>query len=324
MPDTWDFSKQRPDGTLSEAHPPIMTWALCALCVLLTVANQTSAGMAGTLWYQIGQFGFLPATAIWEGHYAALFTSVFIHGSVASLMNTVIHLGFNMLWFLRLGSLLEATMNPLSYALFFIASSVVGAGAELALAGQTGVGASGVVYAMFGLIWAGRFQVAAWRTVATRETFNFFVGWGLFCVFATWMGALRIANAAHGGGFLFGLAVGSLFVAKRNRLPSAAALLALIALTVMSVTWLPWSAAWTQWKGDRALARRQYDTAIYWYRRSIRVGANELLMWNRIAEIESLRNNPAGAEAAMKQMERALERALRGPEGPDNPRRVME
>lgn len=321
MPDSWDYSRRRPEGALSGAQQPILTWLVCGLCVLLTVAHHTSAGMTGTLWFQIGQFGVLPAEDIWEGHYAALFTSVFIHGNPSSLLNTVVHLGFNMLWFLRLGSLLEATIHPLFWALFFIASAVVASGAELAVMGQTGVGASGVVYALFGLLWAGRMQFPAWRAVATRETFNLFVGWGLFCLFATWMGALRIANAAHGGGFLFGLATGWLFVEKRHRLAGAAALAGLIALTLLSVTWLPWSAAWTEWRGDQALARGQPAAAIDWYRRSIRVGANEPLTWGKIAEVERMRNNPAGVEAAMREMERALQRTQRGPEGPDNPNR---
>ena len=90
-------------------------------------------------------------------------------------------------------------------------------------------------------MYAGRGRYPQWRAIVTREILNGAVIWGLFCVVATWLNVLHIANAAHGGGFLFGLAVGWLFIRRQHRIASALAILGLLALTVLSVTWMPWS-----------------------------------------------------------------------------------
>src|SRR2546421_2048013 len=125
MPDSWDFTEAKQKN---EQHPTLLTWAVVALCVCLTILWWTSAdnptlqGLAATL---------TPTPdRIWEGRYYSLFTSVFIHGSI-------LHLGFNMIWLLRLGAVLEQTMNPLAWVGFFIASAIVGSCAELAVTGHT-------------------------------------------------------------------------------------------------------------------------------------------------------------------------------------------
>ncbi len=283
MPDTWDFTKPR-NQNAQRLHRPLLTWALCGLSILFTLANQTADQAApGTLWYQIGHLGYLPATDIWAGHYAALLTSVFVHGSPSSLTGTIMHIGFNMVWLLQLGAILEESLNPFLYALFIMIAAIVSSGAEVALSSANGVWMSGVVYAMFGLMWAGRAQFPSWRAVATRQNLNTFIIWGLFCVFATWMGALRIANAAHGGGFLFGLAVGWLFVDKRrHRLASIASLIALVALTVLSVTWMPWSARWNVWKGDQEAKRGHYPAALALFNRSLSLGEDRSTIYAHI------------------------------------------
>jgi GlpG protein len=271
---------------------------MVGLCVLLTLAHHTSAWLPGTFWGQIGQFGVLPATAIWEGHYAALFTTVFVHANI-------LHIGFNMLYLLAFGAILEATLNPLQWALFFIASAVAGSGVELALTNQTGIGASGVVYAMFGLLWAGRREVPLWQLVATPKNMRIVLGWGLFCIAATWLGVLRIANGAHVGGFLFGLAVGWLFVAHRRQWLAGVLLTALILITVLSVRWMPWSGAWCEWKGNHEAAQQEYAAAIQWFQRSLRLGQDPARVWAKIAVAEQQLGNRAGVEEALREMIRA-------------------
>lgn len=298
LPDTWDYNRQQSDPELVEAHTPILTWVMVGLCVLLTLAHHTSARMPGTFWYQIGQFGVLPATAIWDGHYAALFTTIFVHANI-------LHIGFNMLYLLAFGAILELTLNPLLWALFFVVSAVVGSGTELALTNQTGIGASGVVYAMFGLLWAGRREVPLWRVVATPKNMKIVLGWGLFCIAATWLGLLRIANGAHIGGFLFGLAVGWLFVAHRRRALASLLLAVLVAVTLLSVTWMPWSGAWCEWKGGKEAVQRNYASAIEWFQRSLRLGQNPVRVWAKIAVAEQQLGNRAGVEEALREMIRA-------------------
>lgn len=276
MPDSWDYSQPPSRQVQRTTQTPLLTYFLVGLCALVTLAYHTSEQMPGTLWFRIGHFGFLPPEMIWEGNYLALFTSVFLHGDI-------LHLLFNVLWLLQLGRILELTLSPLEYALFFLTATIAGSGAELAFSSQTGIGASGAVYGMFGLLWAGRGRSPLWRAVATRENLRLFIIWGVFCVFATWAGFMRIANAAHGAGFLFGLSVGWLFYAPHRRPLWVLPLAALVALTLLSVTWMPWSGEWNFWKGGQAFDHERYAQAIRWYERSLKWGMEPEPAWENIS-----------------------------------------
>jgi membrane associated rhomboid family serine protease len=272
------------------ARRPYLTWLVCTACVLLTVAFHISLRHYGPRWEKIEHLGYQPLPAIWNGSYRGMFTAVFVHGSPSSLGITAVHLGFNLLWLYGLGCVLEDTLSRWQWGLFFCASAVIASGAEIALSSQTAIGASGVIYSMFGLMWAGRRQVPLWREVATRSHMLQLIGWGLFFVVATVFLRWHVANAAHAGGFLFGLAAGWLFVAKRRRVVSAFILAALVALTVMSATWMPWSGSWTEWKGQQEAQHRHYNTAIYWFTRSLRLGNDPARMVFLIDYLERKRD----------------------------------
>lgn len=224
MPDAWDFT-QKPQRAGPAFQTPILTCLLIALSVVMTVAYLVPGGETGGVWDRIGHFGFAesPQAAPW-----GLLTTIFIHGSW-------LHLAFNMLWLFQLGRLLENTLSPLIYLAFIVGAAAVGSACQVLISGQTGIGMSGVVYAMFALMWAGRGLYPAWGAVATRDNLRYFVLWGLFCVVATWLHFFNVANGAHGGGFLFGLCIGFLFFVPRRRWVWAVPLALLAGVTVFSV-----------------------------------------------------------------------------------------
>ncbi len=291
--------------------PPVMTYSLAALCVIITAAHFTSDNQLGTLWYALGHLGSLPLEEVWNGHPAPLLTSVFLHLSIP-------HILFNMMWFVKLGSVLEETLNPLHYALFLVSSAVIASGAEVAFSSVESAGMSGVVYAMCGLMWAGRARIPAWRAVVTRQVLNTFIVWGLICVIATWTHALAVANAAHFGGLLFGLVVGNLFIMKRSRALWGLVIAFLIGVTICSFTWMPWSGRWTFWKGNQEANRENYSSAIKWYEQSMRLGEDKRTLWYNIAACwhnlaiaADTQNNAATAKAAREQERRAQAEMLR-------------
>ncbi len=100
-----------------------------------------------------------------------------------------------MIWLFQLGRILESTLSPVAYLAFIVSAAAVGSGCEVLISGTTGIGMSGVVYAMFALMWAGRGLYPAWAAVATRDNLRYFILWGLFCVGATWLHFMNIANA---------------------------------------------------------------------------------------------------------------------------------
>lgn len=312
MPDPWNFSRRSSPRPDTLAQTPLLTVLLCGLSVLVTLAALTSGDQPGSLWHHLGNFGYASPDAIWDGRLWGLVTTVFIHGDW-------LHLLFNMIWLYQLGRILENTLSPVVYLLFLVSAAVVGSTCEMLISGSTGIGMSGVVYAMFGLMWAGRGGVPAWGAVATPENLRLFVLWGLFCVGATWLNLLHIANGAHGGGFLFGLCIGFLFFSPRRRHVWAAPLALLLAASVLAVTWLPWSRDWTFWKGNHEFQRGHYAQAIRWYNASLSRGGdaesnwyNIGLSWANIARAADGRGDGPGAQKA-----RAEEAAAERKAGPD-------
>ena len=83
---------------------------------------------------------------------------------------------------------------------------------------------------------------------------------------------MAVANGAHFGGLLFGLAIGFLCFAPRRKPIWIGMLVFLAAACVVSLTWLPWSYAWNWYKGIQAGERHRYTDAIAYYERSLREG----------------------------------------------------
>jgi len=229
MPDNWDFSQKpsRPRRTVDTGpQMPLMTYLMVALSTIITVAYLQPGLVNSPAWINLGHFGF---TAAWPW---PMITTIFIHG-------TWLHLLFNMIWLIQLGRILENTLHPLAYLGLVVGAAAVGSGCQLLIPPhQTGIGMSGVVYAMFGLMWAGRSAFASWASVATPDNLRLFVLWGLFCVVGTLFHFLNVANGAHGGGFLFGLCIGFLFFTMRRHWVWAVPLVLLVGATVVSAVLL--------------------------------------------------------------------------------------
>ncbi|MBV9849750.1 MAG: rhomboid family intramembrane serine protease [Armatimonadetes bacterium] len=243
MPDSRNFPRQQPGGADWFMQAPLLTWLLCAASVVTTGLFWLAQQPGHTIAYS--SLGPVAAPDIWGGQYWGLVTGVFLHGGL-------LHLLFNMIWLYQLGGMLERSLNTLTYLVFVVAAAAIGSGCELAFDGTTGIGMSGVVYAIFGLMWAGRGRYPQWGAYATNDNLRLFLGWGIFCFVATYFGWMSIANWAHAGGLLFGLSVGWLFLSARpHRWLWAIPLAGLIALTVLSVTWMPWSPSWKLWKSAR-------------------------------------------------------------------------
>ena len=308
MPDNWDFSQTRRQQADPLAQIPILTYLLTALSVIITGAAMLgSAG--GPFLARLGTFGFADVEDIWNGHLWGLVTTVFIHGGI-------LHLLFNMLWLVQLGRILERTVPQVVYLTFMISAAAVGSATEILVSGTTGIGMSGVVYAMFGLMWAGRGAFPEWRTIATLGNLQYLVGWGLFCIVATYFHWLPIANGAHVGGFLFGLCIGYLFYSPRRRWIWAAPLALLLTLSVLACAYQPWSAEWTFWKGNKEFDRKHYAQAIGWYQSSLRRGGdphgnwyNISLAWSNIAADAQSRKDLVAESKALAEQQSAEQQA---------------
>lgn len=313
MPEAPD--RKCPDEPMKRRRPkPVLTSLVCLLCIGMTIAWNVAVRTHSVVWRAVGGYGYLPLPMIWEGGYLALFNSVFVHGNPSQIIVTILHLGFNLLWLFPLGMLIEEETNPLFWVLFFAGSAVVSSGAEIFVSGHPPIGASGVVYAMFGFIWTGRRKYEDWHLIANRRNLILIVGWGAGCVLLSWLNILHIANGAHFGGLLFGLCMGWIVLGRGRRLLGAAGVALLVAVTVCAAAWMPWSLKWVGWKAAHELAHSNPDGGVYWLQRSVRLGADPVRTYSLIWALDTRRGDQKGAAVAERELRK---RGARPPEVAD-------
>ncbi len=243
----------------------ISTWVTCLACIIcigifLGLATTTSSNS----WDTLSQFGYLPADAIWKGGYWALITSAFVHLELW-------HVAFNVYWLWVLGSRLERSIGSLPFLGFVLISAFVSSSYQLATSDSTGIGASGVVYALFGLMWPTRHRFTLFREVLDSRTVQIFIIWLVGCIAATYLKVLEVGNAAHISGLLFGCAVAGAFFLQFNPKLFLLGLVSIIAFSIIPLFWCPWSVTWLSQKAYQAHALKQYDDAIERYNQIIRL-----------------------------------------------------
>jgi len=185
---------------------------------------------------------------IWSGAYWGLLTSAFVHFAFW-------HILFNMWWAREFGRVLEPTMGRGWYGLFILGAAVASSGAELAFSSTTGVGFSGVLYAMFGYGLVARRVEPRYERLITRQTIAWLLGWLVLCMVLTVANVWQIANAAHLGGFLYGCLVAAAFKARAYVAASVAGLIVICIVVVLSSVYMPWSPYWA----GRQIAAKYLD-----------------------------------------------------------------
>jgi membrane associated rhomboid family serine protease len=219
---------------------PWITYAIIVICgAIFAYLNLAKSAPS---YNRISMF-LIPSTLrIWDGAYWGLLTAAFVH-------LVFWHILFNVMCARDFGSLIEPTMGRAKYLLFIIAAAFVSSGGQLAISDQTGVGFSGVVYAMFGYALAARHVEPRYRLMINWRVILWMLGWLVLCIVLTFTGIWNVANGAHMAGFLFGYCAGNVFTARAWLIPSRIGLALLVALTVMTASYMPWSQAWKS-RGD--------------------------------------------------------------------------
>lgn len=176
----------------------IVTLACCGACVAAYAYLALASPEAGAAFH--ARFGDLPWAAVRGGGWASLFTSTFVHVDLVAL-------AFNVLVLSRLGAPFERTVGPAACAAVYVAAAILASLAELAAVGSTGIGISGVVYALFGMLWRARgrdprLDAALPRPAVAVLLVVLFGGIALHL-----LGGQYIGNAAHVAGLAAGAAV---------------------------------------------------------------------------------------------------------------------
>lgn len=203
-----------PEGSGAKPLGPGHQWGrlpLTLVGIALSVLGFLLVTQEGRL-QLLGHFTFF-IPVLEEGRWLALFpttqpwrllTPIFLHFSL-------LHIVFNMLWYWELGGRIERSQGSGRLLLVVL---VAGVGSNLAQAWYTpgGLfgGMSGVIYALLGYCWVwGRLRQRMDLAVP-KPVMIAMVAWLLICMvgFTELMGLGAVANAAHLGGLLLGLALG--------------------------------------------------------------------------------------------------------------------
>ena len=127
---------------------------------------------------------------IWTGAVWALVTAAFVHFDFW-------HILFNMWWTKDFGRILEPSMGRKAYLVFILAASVVSSGVQLLFTDQTGIGFSGVVYAMFGFGLVARKVYPHYQVIFDKRTVQWLLIWLGACIVLTYFDVMNIANEAQ-------------------------------------------------------------------------------------------------------------------------------
>jgi len=274
---------------------PIFTWLTCSTCVVIFIGLSSKGSLDS--WESAAKWGYLPSDAIWDGKYWGLITSAFVHLEIW-------HLAFNIYWLWELGQLLEKRIGSLQWVAFVLFSATISSGAQLAVSDTTGIGASGVVYAIFGFIFAARNRIEEFKLALTKQTIVIFIAWLFICLITTYFNIFVVGNGAHISGFIFGVLVADVLIVKYKPRLSMLGLAALLIFAIVPVFWAPWSAGWISRKAYEAHTKKDYVKAISLYNRSLELGQDPIWVWSNLAISYKTINDQPKFEEAIKTLEK--------------------
>lgn len=226
------------------------------VALLLVIANVIVTAFAHLLPEPTYTWLYASGAEIWIDRKGwGLLGSIFIHAGV-------LHLMFNCYWVWLFGRLMERELGSLRFLLFFLGTAVFSSIAELAWAGQPGVGMSGVAYALFGFLLVNPSRHADFRRVLSGNIRLLMLGWLVACFVLTYTGVLNVANFAHLGGFVSGGLVGAAWYRNRWQERARATCVLLGAAALVVAFWAPWQPAWQIGKAYRALVAEDDATAL--------------------------------------------------------------
>ncbi len=185
-----------------------LTAILIAISVGVALVSGFSGNAGPVFWLYISEYdvtGGLTARLsglpeVRHGEVWRLFTPMFVHFGV-------MHLFFNMLWLLDLGTMIERRQNTRVLSALVLVIALLSNVAQYLVSGPLFGGMSGVVYGLIGYVWLrGKFDPAAGLFLHS-STVTMSVIWFFLCLFHF---IPNVANTVHTVGFAVGIAWGYL------------------------------------------------------------------------------------------------------------------
>src|SRR5205814_8950529 len=169
------------------------------------------------------------------------------------------------LW--QIGPALETWMGHLLYSGFILVTAAGSSAAQFLADDHGSIGFSGVIFAMFGLLFALRRHKDFAAAIMHSQTVGYLVFWFFLCIVLTYTKVWSIANTAHGAGAVLGWLIGCA-VLWRHRTWSILGACLLIAAIVAATQYMPWNGRFDVYRGMNCLRNGDKDNAIYWFEKA--------------------------------------------------------
>ena len=242
---TWNITKH---------SIPTVTIICCLISIVLFIGINQESELS---WDAYGKWGSPVFYEIYAGAYWGLITSSFLHVELW-------HIVSNIFWMLWLGIRIEPNSNKLHYIIFILMAAIISALSEFAFSHSSGIGLSGIVYAIFGFI-----LIKSKREKVQKFFISNFVIWLFFLNLVlgfifTKTEILIVANAAHVGGLLWGVLVA--LISKQSKPLQLGVGLAICALLVTLTIAGLFSTTYLQSKAYHLHENGKFDEAASTYK----------------------------------------------------------
>jgi membrane associated rhomboid family serine protease len=205
--------------------PPLFTFAALAAFIAFFGAEYQH--------FDLAKFNAYP-WRVADGQYWRLITCTFLHGSF-------FHILFNVVLFLRFSIVIDNWLGPWTALFLYAFVALSSTAAELLVSPIGMIGASGVVYGLFGFLWVMSRRSDAAAAAANQQIVQTMLAWLGICAVINYFGG-NIGTTAHVWGLLLGWLVGQTIVARKHlRIPMALATLIVWAIPLIFIQRPVWN-----------------------------------------------------------------------------------
>ena len=236
-----------------------------------------------------------PTAMIRRGELWRLVTAILPHGDA-------LHLAFNVYWLWVFGTLVEEVFGRAKTAGLILLFALGSSAFEFAFS-RGGIGLSGVVYGLFGLLWVLSKYDERFGDAVDERTIVVFVLWFFFCIAGTLTNAMNVANIAHGTGAVLGILAGFAMVQTNRRSAILAGIAVIVCFALCASTfWRPVLNAGDgegyeegRWGYD-ALVADQNREAVRWLLDATRYQPKVPEFWHYLGAQDRLNDKRAAAD----------------------------
>lgn len=274
-PESGQVSSLETMRTSYDEYKPICTIVLCLICIGLFIGINLEGDFDS--WEVYRKWGAPSAKDIFRGHYWGLLTSNFLHTEIW-------HIAFNLYWFWFFGKKIEFETNRIQYLSLIFSAAFISSLAQLGFSGSTGIGFSGIGYALFGFLFIKSSTSEDYYEFLDKRTINLFFGWLVLCVILTRIEVWNVGNAAHIGGLVWGIVI-----AYSSRLSKAMQWLvrsALFCLIGTAFMWNPFTTSWLSHRAYNLHNDQKIDEAIVVYKKILKRDSESEFAKGNLAQLE--------------------------------------